>query len=134
MEKVNGIGGIFFKSKDPTSLAKWYRDNLGLPTQEEWSGAIFSWKENNPNADAFTVWSLFSSETDYFNPSTKPFMVNFRVPDLDAMLAQLRANGCDVEDKTQDDEYGKFGWVMDPEGNRIELWQPPSSNPSPSEG
>ena len=92
---------------------------------EPWGGANLSWKENNPRGDAHTVWSPFAYDTDYFAPSTKGFMVNFRVRDLDAMLTQLRANGCEVDDKVEASEYGKFGWVMDPEGNRIELWEPP---------
>ena len=125
MERVMGIGGIFFKSVDKAAPASWYRDNLGIPVEEAWGGATFSWQVNNPAGDAHTVWSPFESDTDYFEPSPKDFMVNFRVRDLDAMLGQLRANGCDVDDKIEDGEYGKFGWVMDPEGNLIELWEPP---------
>jgi catechol 2,3-dioxygenase-like lactoylglutathione lyase family enzyme len=125
MERVMGMGGIFFKATDKASLALWYRDNLGVPVEEAWGGAIFRWKENNPKGDAHTVWSPFAADTDYFSPSTKGFMVNFRVADLHAMLNQLRANGCDVDKKVEEGEYGKFGWVMDPEGNRIELWEPP---------
>lgn len=127
MERVMGIGGIFFKSADKAALASWYRDNLGIPVEEAWGGATFSWQEHNPGGDAHTVWSPFASDTDYFEPSPKDFMVNFRVRDLDAMLGQLRANGCDVDDKIEDGEFGKFGWVMDPEGNRIELWEPPAA-------
>jgi predicted enzyme related to lactoylglutathione lyase len=129
MEQVMGIGGIFFKANDKDALAVWYRDNLGVPIQE-WGGANFFWKENNPKGDAHTVWSPFPSDTDYFGPNPKGFMVNFRVRDLGAMLEQLRANGCDVDDKIEDGEYGKFGWVMDPEGNRIELWEPPLIAPA----
>jgi predicted enzyme related to lactoylglutathione lyase len=124
MEKVMGIGGIFFKAKDKTALAAWYRDNLGVPV-EDWGGAAFGWKENNARGDAQTIWSPFSDDTDYFAPSTREFMVNYRVRDLHAMLAQLRENGCEVDDKTEESEFGKFGWVMDPEGTRIELWEPP---------
>ena len=122
-----GIGGIFFKATDKSALCAWYRDNLGVAIEEEWGGAIFKWSENDPRNDAHTVWSPFSSDTRYFEPSTKGFMVNFRVLDLAAMLEQLRRNGCDVDDTVEDTEYGKFGWVMDPEGNRIELWEPPYS-------
>ena len=125
MERVMGIGGIFFKAADKAALAAWYRDNLGLALQEEWGIAVIPWKENDPRGDAQTVWSPFPDDTDYFAPSTKGFMVNFRVRDLDAMLAQLRASGCDVDDKVEASEFGKFGWVMDPEGNRVELWEPP---------
>jgi len=128
MERVMGIGGIFFKAVDKVALASWYRDNLGIGVEEAWGGAVFSWQENDPAGDAHTVWSPFASDTDYFAPSPKDFMVNFRVRDLNAMLDQLRANGCDVDSKTQGGEFGKFGWVMDPEGNRIELWEPPGPN------
>ena len=130
MERVMGIGGVFFKSNDKAALGAWYRDNLGVPLDEAWGGANFSWREHDPHGDAHTVWSPFASDTDYFAPSSKDFMVNFRVRDLDAMLAQLRENGCDVDDRTEDGEYGKFGWVMDPDGNRIELWQPPAGDGS----
>jgi predicted enzyme related to lactoylglutathione lyase len=129
-----GIGGIFFKASDKAALAAWYRDNLGVPVEEAWGGASLHWQENNPHGDAHTVWSPLSSDTDYFAPSTKDFMVNFRVGDLDAMLRQLRANGCDVDDKVEDGEYGKFGWVMDPEGNRVELWEPPAPSSPHTEG
>jgi hypothetical protein len=125
MERVMGIGGIFFKATDKVSLAAWYRDNLGVPV-EVWGGCSFGWKENNPKGNAHTVWSPFDSNTNYFAPSTKDFMINFRVADLLAMLDQLRKNGCDVDEKVEESEHGKFGWVMDPEGNRIELWEPPS--------
>ena len=124
MERVMGIGGIFFKTRDKDRLSAWYRDNLGVPL-EGWGGAVFTWADNDPTGDACTVWSPFASDTEYFAPSTSDFMVNFRVRDLDALLAQLRTNGCDVDDKTEASELGKFGWVMDPDGNRIELWEPP---------
>ena len=126
MERVMGIGGIFFKAADKANLAAWYRDNLGVAV-EAWGGAVFRWKENNPKDDAHTVWSPFADDTDYFAPSTKGFMVNFRVADLRAMLDQLRANGCEVDEKVEESDYGMFGWVMDPEGNRIELWEPPEA-------
>ena len=121
-----GIGGVFFKTKDKTALANWYRDNLGIPV-EDWGGAVFSWTENNPEGDAYTVWSPFADDTEYFNPSKREFMLNFRVKDLAAMLAQLRKNGCNVDSKTEDGEYGKFGWVIDPEGTKVELWEPPET-------
>lgn len=126
MQKVRGIGGVFFKSRDPKALARWYQDNLGIPV-EDWGGAKFAWRELDPAGDACTVWSPFKADTDYFAPSTASFMVNFRVDDLDAMLAQLRAAGAKVDDKVDDSEYGKFGWAFDPDGNKLELWQPPKS-------
>jgi predicted enzyme related to lactoylglutathione lyase len=128
MERVQGIGGVFFKCRDKAALAAWYRDNLGIPVQP-WGGASFSWSEHDAGGDASTVWSLFDADTTYFAPSQQPFMFNYRVGDLDAMLAQLRANGCEVDDKVEDGDFGRFGWVMDPEGNRIELWQPPAPKP-----
>jgi catechol 2,3-dioxygenase-like lactoylglutathione lyase family enzyme len=121
MERVLGIGGVFFKAKDPAKLKAWYRDNLGLPTNEQ-GETLFS-TEGDPAP--LLVWSPFPADTTYFEPSKAPFMINFRVKDLRAMLAQLRAAGAAVDDKVQEESYGKFGWVMDPEGNKVELWQPP---------
>ena len=91
---------------------------------EAWGGCAFKWSDLDPNGTASSVWSPFPEATTYFEPSPKPFMINFRVEDLDAMLAQLRENGCDVAEKVEEMEFGRFGWVMDPEGNRVELWQP----------
>ena len=125
MQRVTGIGGVFFKASNPKELAEWYQVNLGVNV-EEWGGAVFRWaSEENPSGTGSTVWCPFKADTTYFAPSTASFMINFRVADLHAMLAQLRAAGCDVDAKVDESEYGKFGWVMDPEGNRIELWQPP---------
>lgn len=126
MERVTGVGGVFFKAADPKALAAWYRDHLGLAV-EEWGGVAFRWvTPANPAGVGSTVWCPFKSDTTYFAPSEKPFMINFRVANLDALLAALRAEGCAVDDKVHDSEFGRFGWVMDPEGNRIELWQPPA--------
>ncbi len=119
MKRVIGIGGIFFKAKDPDALRAWYRDRLGIDVQD-WGGAVF------PDADGNTVWSTFAASSTAFAPSPAPFMINYRVADLDALLAALRIEGCDVDDRTSDDGFGKFGWVMDPEGNRVELWQAPA--------
>lgn len=127
MEKGLGIGGVFFKARDKKALAAWYRDHLGVPVDESWGGAVFPNPENEPEASAQTHWSPFDADTTYFAPSTAPFMLNFRVRDLDTMIAQLRAAGCDVDDKREESEFGRFGWVMDPEGNRVDLWQPPAS-------
>jgi predicted enzyme related to lactoylglutathione lyase len=124
MEQVLGIGGIFFKAENPEVLAKWYADHLGVPV-EAWGGAVFRVVEADLHRGAQTVWSPFKSDTDYFAPSTKACMVNFRVRDLDAMLAQLHAAGVEPVAKTEASEYGRFGWVMDPEGNKVELWEPP---------
>jgi predicted enzyme related to lactoylglutathione lyase len=116
MERVLGIGGYFIRAADPVALGAWYRDCLGLDADE--NGL---WRQE----DGPTVFATFESETDYFGSRAQQAMINFRVRDLDAMLAQLRAKGADVAKETQDMEgVGRFGWVTDPEGNRIELWQP----------
>lgn len=125
MLRATGIGGVFFKAKDPKALSEWYRVHLGLPV-EEWGGVAFRWvTDANPSGTGTTVWSPFKEDTGYFAPSTKPFMINFRVADLRALLAAMRAEGCAVDDKVEESEFGKFGWVVDPEGNKIELWEPP---------
>ena len=124
MERVTGIGGIFFKSADPKALGAWYRDHLGLDVTE-WGGVVFQWGGAD-SAPGMTLWSPFAADTRYMEPSTSSFMVNFRVADLDALLAALRREGCNVLDKTEDSEHGRFGWVIDPEGNKVELWQPPA--------
>jgi catechol 2,3-dioxygenase-like lactoylglutathione lyase family enzyme len=129
MKRVTGIGGIFFKARDPDALREWYRRHLGLDVQP-WGGATFRWRdEEGPDSEGATVWSIFPETSDYFSPGTARFMVNYRVPDLAAVLAALRAEGCDVDERTDTSEFGKFGWVTDPEGNRIELWEPPARRP-----
>ena len=126
MRRVTGIGGIFFKAKDPTALGAWYKRHLGIDVQA-WGGAAFDWvdAEGKPTGGT-TAWSVFPESSDQFAPSAAPFMVNYRVADLDGLLAALREEGCNVLDRTDDSEYGKFGWVMDPEGNKVELWEPPA--------
>ena len=122
MAKVTGLGGIFFKARDPKALEAWYAKHLGLPVTN-FGGAMFAEDEKRPGV---TLWTAFKQESDKFNPSTKEFMFNFRVDDLHALLAQLRSEGVQVDAKVDDSEYGRFGWCMDPEGNRIELWEPPA--------
>jgi predicted enzyme related to lactoylglutathione lyase len=124
MERVTGIGGIFFKADDPKALGAWYRKHLGLDVAD-WGGAVFQWggADSKPG---MTIWSVSGRDSTNMDPGTSPFMINYRVADLDALLALLRAEGCNVLDKTDDSEYGKFGWVIDPEGNKVELWQPPA--------
>ena len=122
MSRVNGIGGIFFKARDPEALRTWYRDHLGLDIQS-WGGLAF--QSNAEPANSVTVWTIFPSSTDYFDPSPAPFMINYRVSDLAHLLDTLRSEGCTVDDRMEESEFGKFGWVMDPEGNRLELWEPP---------
>lgn len=124
MSRVTGIGGIFIKAKDPALLRDWYKRHLGIEIQA-WGGTSFRWTDSSGNpAMGTTAWMI--GDGDNFAPSTAPFMVNYRVSDLDALLAALRAEGCEVLEKTEASEYGKFGWVMGPEGNKIELWEPPT--------
>ncbi len=127
--RVTGIGGIFFKARDKDALLAWYRDHLGIDVQE-WGGTTFRWQTpGSPEPDGATVWSVFPANTKQFLPSDAPFMINYRVKDLTALLAALRAEGCNVDERTESSEYGKFGWVLDPEGNRVELWEPPAGAP-----
>ena len=126
MKRVTGIGGIFFKAADPEKLPAWYAKHLQLPI-ERWGGVAFKWRDQeDPKREGYTVCSPFENDTDYFEPSKKPFMINFRVENLDSVLQQLRAEGVTIDEKREESELGKFGWTMDPEGNRVELWQPPS--------
>jgi predicted enzyme related to lactoylglutathione lyase len=126
MKRVTGVGGIFIKSADPQRMRDWYQKHLGIQI-EAWGGIGFSWKNaDNPEGVGTTVWNIFEASSDYFNPSKATFMVNYRVADLASLLAALRAEGCNVDPKMDDSEYGKFGWVFDPDGNKIELWDPPA--------
>ena len=120
MEKVLGIGGVFFKARDPQRLAAWYRDHLGLPVQGEY--AEFP-APVQPDLQAKCTWAAFPADTDYFGPAEAAFMINYRVANLDRMLEQLRRAGITIV-KTEDYDYGRFAWITDPEGNRLELWQP----------
>jgi predicted enzyme related to lactoylglutathione lyase len=122
MEKVTGIGGVFFKTKDPERMAAWYQANLGIDSQQGY--ADFTWREkDNPEQVGRTVWAMFPPDTAHFGQSPSPWMVNYRVANLDRMLEQLRKAGVTIE-KVEDYDYGRFAWLMDPEGNRIELWEP----------
>jgi len=119
MERVTGIGGVFLRAKDPTGLARWYTEQLGVDTVSDEVDVTW-WQEAGP-----TVWAPFAEDTDYFGRREQGWMVNFRVNDLDAILAQLRAAGVAVDDRIEEMEgIGRFGWATDPEGNRFELWQP----------
>jgi len=125
MKRVTGIGGVFFKAKDPVALRAWYKRHLGIDVQD-WGGTAFRWTDDTGRPEAgTTVWSIGSADGDYYAPSTSSFMVNYRVGDVLGLLQVLRDEGCQVVDKTEESEFGKFGWVMDPEGNKVELWQPP---------
>jgi len=125
MKRVTGIGGIFFHAKDPAALRAWYQRHLGIDVQV-WGGAAFTWTDEAGNpTKGTTIWSIGAADSNSFAPSASSFMVNYRVDDLPSLLQALRDEGCQVLDKTDDSEYGRFGWVMDPEGNKVELWQPP---------
>lgn len=139
-QKVTGIGGVFFRANDPAKLSAWYREHLGLPI-EAWGGCQFQWREHkNPSKTGSTVWNPFKADTDYFGGPKKGgkagaggsgrqgHMINYRVADLKKMLAQLKKAGVWIDPKAppQDSEYGKFAWIKDGEGNRVELWQPPA--------
>jgi predicted enzyme related to lactoylglutathione lyase len=125
MKRVTGIGGIFFHATDPAMLRAWYKKHLGIDVQD-WGGAAFSWvdAEGKP-AKGTTIWSIDAAASDHFAPGKSSFMINYRVENLADVLQALRDEGCDVLDRTDDSGYGKFGWVIDPEGNKVELWQPP---------
>jgi predicted enzyme related to lactoylglutathione lyase len=126
MERVTGIGGIFFKAQDPKGLQEWYREHLGIEAPGGY--VAFEWREKEaPHAEGMTVWSPFPKDTRYYEPSQAPFMINYRVRDLDAMVAQLKRQGIEQVGEPQSGEFGRFAWVMDPEGNKVELWEPPKS-------
>lgn len=126
MKRVTGIGGIFFRAKDAPALHAWYRKHLGIDVQP-WGGTAFMWSdENGTPTGGMTVWSVFPENAEVFSPSSASFMVNYRVADLHALVAVLREEGCQVLDKIDESEYGKFAWVIDPEGNKVELWEPPA--------
>ena len=122
MKRVTGIGGVFFSAQDPAKLQAWYKAHLGIDVQE-WGGTAFLWADDPRSAQGSTVWSVGTGS--YFAPSKAPFMVNYRVADLHGLLKVLREEGCEVFEKVEESEFGMFGWVMDPEGNKVELWQPP---------
>ena len=125
MKRVTGIGGIFFKAQNPDKLRSWYETHLGMPI-ESWGGMQFHWRrDEDPQSRGYTVWTLFKADSRYFDPSEKPFMINYRVENLAEVLAALKSEGVTGDEKIEDSEYGRFAWVMDPEGNRIELWEPP---------
>jgi len=123
MKKVTGIGGVFFKSNNPTAMNEWYAKNLGLETSEY--GASFDWRHaDDPSKKGSTAWCAFPSDTDYFNPSGKPFMINYRVADIATLVDELKKENVTIIDDITESPYGKFLHVLDPEGNIIELWEP----------
>lgn len=122
-KRVTGIGGIFFKCQDPVSLRHWYRDRLGLVTNDY--GSLFEFREaDNPDRKGYLQWSTFSHDSKYMDPSLKDFMINYRVENLEELVPVLRAEGVEILDEIETYDYGKFVHILDPEGNKIELWEP----------
>ena len=124
MAKITGIGGVFFKSRaDHSALAAWYARHLGLPL-EVWGGSILRWPDDKADDGGLTVWTVAEKDTDWFSPSEAPFMINYRVDDLDELLSQLRRADVPILKGPESHENGRFAWILDPEGNKLELWQP----------
>ena len=121
IKRVTGIGGFFFKTENPQQTKEWYKNHLGIPTDDY--GWTFWWKDKEGN-DCCTQWSPFDAKTNYFSPSTKEFMINYRVDNLEVLLEVLKEEGVTIIGEMQTYDYGKFGWILDPEGNKIELWEP----------
>lgn len=122
--KVTGIGGVFFKAKsDPKALADWYEKNLGMKL-EPWGGAILRWKEDTAEDGGGTAWHVHDAKSDPFEPSKSNFMINYRIDNMDNLIAQLKANNTKIEKGPESHENGKFLWIMDPDGNKVELWEP----------
>lgn len=124
--RVTGLGGVFFKTKDTKKTARWYKRHLGLPI-ETWGGASFNWRDaKNPKKKGATLWSPFPGDTEYFGAGKQAHMVNYRVANLKKLLAQLKKEGVWIDPRSgEDSEFGKFGWIKDLDGNRVELWEPP---------
>ena len=123
MKRVTGLGGVFFKCQDPEKIKQWYQEHLGI--QSDQYGALFAWRSaENPEQKCTTTWGPFPEKTGYFAPSEKPYMFNYRVENLEKLLETLKNEGVEIVGEIEKYEYGKFGWIMDPEGNKIELWEP----------
>jgi predicted enzyme related to lactoylglutathione lyase len=128
MAKITGIGGVFFKStNDHKKLAEWYSQNLGLQL-EPWGGAILKWTEDKSGDGGMTVWHVAEKNTGWFSPSTSSFMINYRVDNLIEMLAELQRRGVEIVKGPDSDDNGKFAWILDPDGNKVELWEPMAEN------
>jgi len=124
MARITGIGGVFFKSRnDSTALATWYHKHLGMPL-ESFGGAVLRWPDDKAEDKGLTVWHIAEKESQWFSPSDSPLMINYRVDNLDEMIAQLSAGGVEIVGGPESHENGKFAWIMDPEGNKVELWEP----------
>ncbi|PYX57613.1 MAG: glyoxalase [Acidobacteria bacterium] len=126
MKRVTGIGGIFFKADNAEKLYNWYEKYLGIKRAPDGSGAMFEWREaDDSQRKGMTIWAVFRRDTKYFDPSRSGFMINYRVDDLDALLETLKKEGVEIDPHRENYDYGRFAWIMDPEGNRVELWEPP---------
>jgi predicted enzyme related to lactoylglutathione lyase len=126
MKRVTGIGGVFFKAKDAPALLAWYKRHLGIDVQD-WGGTSFEWTDTQGKpAGGSTIWSIHTADSDHFAPGSASFMINYRVDDLHGLVKVLKEEGCTVLDNIDESEYGIFAWVIDPEGNKVELWQPPA--------
>ena len=123
MARVTGIGGVFLRARDPKALAAWYARHLGVALNE-YGGMSFAWKDDAQASSGVTAWSTFPEDTKYFGTGHQAVMINYRVDDVDAVVASLKGSGAAVDDKRMDESYGRFAWATDPEGNRFELWQP----------
>jgi predicted enzyme related to lactoylglutathione lyase len=123
MARVTGIGGVFFKAKDPKQLAAWYRDMLGIPV-EDWGGAALKWPDDHAEDRGTTAWMLAGQDSKWFAPSTSSFMINYRVDDMEGLLARLRDKGVAIDKGPEHHENGAFAWIVDPDGNKVELWEP----------
>ena len=124
MAKVTGIGGVFFKStNDAKALSAWYEKHLGIKL-EDWGGAILQWQEDTAEDNGMTVWNVASKDTEWFSPSTASFMINYRVDDMKGMIQQLKEGGVEIFKGPESHENGKFAWIIDPDGNKVELWEP----------
>jgi predicted enzyme related to lactoylglutathione lyase len=128
VKRVTGIGGVFFRSKDPTATNAWYKEHLGVPVGED-GNTSFSWRDDEqPQRRGMTVWAPFAADTDYFGNPSQQCMINYCVENLDALLEELQREGVEIVRQREESEYGKFAWIVDPDGNRVELWEPPPSD------
>jgi predicted enzyme related to lactoylglutathione lyase len=123
MARVTGIGGVFLKARDPKALSAWYAEHLGI-VLADYGGATMLWSDEVPAGTGMTTWSLFPESSTHFGPGPQTAMINYRVDDLDKLLAQLETAGVTIDPKRDEYDFGKFAWIVDPEGNRVELWQP----------
>jgi catechol 2,3-dioxygenase-like lactoylglutathione lyase family enzyme len=125
MKRVTGIGGVFFRAGDPSATTAWYKEKLGLPGGDDDGPTMFPWREaDEPHREGLTVWTPFEADTEYFGKPTQQFMINYRVENLDALLEALQSEGVEIVPHREDHAYGKFAWIVDPDGNRVELWEP----------